>query len=268
MDFFITPAWAQAATGTTAGTLSTILPLVLIFVVFYFLLIRPQTKRAKEHREMVAKLAPGDEIVTNGGILGRITEVGEQLRHPPGLRRRRDPGPEVPGRAVDAQGHVQGRLSALDPARAALSALEGHHARGRHGRGDPARLAELVRRIPGAAAVAPRPRGVRRRRRGRHPRRAREGGDPRSGSVRRRRGPPLGAVRPRRRPAEGARPDPARVRGPVRHCAHDRLAVTRLAAGARTRADEPRPRSARRHAAGLRGGHGRRRDPAPAATGT
>jgi preprotein translocase subunit YajC len=78
MDFFITPAWAQAA-GTTAGTLGTILPLVLIFVVFYFLLIRPQTKRAKEHREMVGKLAPGDEIVTNGGILGRISEIGEHF---------------------------------------------------------------------------------------------------------------------------------------------------------------------------------------------
>ncbi|HEX9707205.1 MAG TPA: preprotein translocase subunit YajC [Steroidobacteraceae bacterium] len=78
MDFFITPAWAQAA-GTTAGTLGTILPLVLIFVVFYFLLIRPQTKRAKEHREMVGKLAAGDEVVTNGGILGRISEVGEHF---------------------------------------------------------------------------------------------------------------------------------------------------------------------------------------------
>jgi preprotein translocase subunit YajC len=78
MDFFITPAWAQAA-GSTAGTLGTILPLVLIFVVFYFLLIRPQTKRAKEHREMVGKLAAGDEVVTNGGILGRIGEVGEHF---------------------------------------------------------------------------------------------------------------------------------------------------------------------------------------------
>ena len=78
MDFFITPAWAQAA-GSTAGTLGTILPLVLIFVVFYFLLIRPQTKRAKEHREMVGKLAAGDEIVTNGGILGRISEVGDHF---------------------------------------------------------------------------------------------------------------------------------------------------------------------------------------------
>ena len=79
MDFFITPAWAQAAGGSTAGTLGTILPLVLIFVVFYFLLIRPQTKRAKEHREMVGKLAAGDEVVTNGGVLGRITEVGENF---------------------------------------------------------------------------------------------------------------------------------------------------------------------------------------------
>jgi preprotein translocase subunit YajC len=78
MDFFITPAWSQA-TGSTAGTLGTILPLILIFVVFYFLLIRPQTKRAKEHREMVSKLASGDEVVTNGGILGRITEVGEHF---------------------------------------------------------------------------------------------------------------------------------------------------------------------------------------------
>ncbi len=79
MDFFITTAWAQAAPGSTAGTLGTILPLVLIFVVFYFLLIRPQTKRAKEHREMVGKLSAGDEVVTNGGILGRITEVTDNF---------------------------------------------------------------------------------------------------------------------------------------------------------------------------------------------
>ena len=78
MDLLITPAWAQAATGT-AGTLGTILPLVLIFVVFYFLLIRPQTKRAKEHRQLVANLANGDEVVTNGGLLGRITHVGESF---------------------------------------------------------------------------------------------------------------------------------------------------------------------------------------------
>jgi len=79
MDFFITPAWAQAAGGSSASTWINILPLVLIFVVFYFLLIRPQTKRAKEHREMVAKLSAGDEVVTNGGILGRISEIDESF---------------------------------------------------------------------------------------------------------------------------------------------------------------------------------------------
>ncbi len=79
MDFFISPAWAQAAPPSPMGGYANIFMLVLIFVVFYFLLIRPQTKRAKEHREMVSKLAAGDEIVTNGGILGRITEVGESF---------------------------------------------------------------------------------------------------------------------------------------------------------------------------------------------
>ncbi len=79
MDFFITPAWAQAAPSGAGGMLGTILPLLLIFVVFYFLLIRPQTKRAKEHREMVGKLAAGDEVVTTGGLLGRISEVGDNF---------------------------------------------------------------------------------------------------------------------------------------------------------------------------------------------
>ena len=55
------------------------LPLVLIFVVFYFLLIRPQTKRAKEHREMVAALEVGAEVATNGGILGKVTAVTDQF---------------------------------------------------------------------------------------------------------------------------------------------------------------------------------------------
>jgi preprotein translocase subunit YajC len=79
MDFFVSNAWAQAAPSPTGGMLGTILPLLLIFVVFYFLLIRPQTKRAKEHREMIGKLAPGDEVVTTGGVLGRITEVGDHF---------------------------------------------------------------------------------------------------------------------------------------------------------------------------------------------
>jgi len=80
MDLFVTTAWAQDAGVAGSGSAwMQLLPLVLIFVVFYFLLIRPQTKRAKEHREMVGKLQAGDEVVTNGGILGRITEVGDNF---------------------------------------------------------------------------------------------------------------------------------------------------------------------------------------------
>ncbi len=55
------------------------LPLIVIFVIFYFLLIRPQMKRAKEHRNLVAELSVGDEVVSNGGLLGKITDVGESF---------------------------------------------------------------------------------------------------------------------------------------------------------------------------------------------
>ena len=76
----ISPAYAQAAAPAAGGDmLMSLLPLLMIFVVFYFLLIRPQTKRAKEHREMIGKLAAGDEVVTNGGLLGRINEVGDSF---------------------------------------------------------------------------------------------------------------------------------------------------------------------------------------------
>jgi len=79
MDWLIPSAYAQAAGGAQPSALTSLLPLVLIFVVFYFLLIRPQTKRAKEHKAMVAALSAGDEVVTSGGMLGRITEVGDQF---------------------------------------------------------------------------------------------------------------------------------------------------------------------------------------------
>ena len=78
MSFFINDAWAQAA-GGEPSLLGGLLPLVLIFVVFYFLLIRPQSKRAKEHKAMVEALSKGDEVVTAGGILGKITDVGDQF---------------------------------------------------------------------------------------------------------------------------------------------------------------------------------------------
>jgi preprotein translocase subunit YajC len=74
---FADSAWAQAAGGQ--NQLLGLLPLVVIFVLFYFLLIRPQQKKQKEHRLMVDALASGDEIVTGGGVLGKVTEVGDQF---------------------------------------------------------------------------------------------------------------------------------------------------------------------------------------------
>ena len=79
MDWLISSASAQAAGGAQSNPIMQLLPLILIFVVFYFLLIRPQAKRAKEHKAMVAALAVGDEVVTSGGILGKVTEAGEQF---------------------------------------------------------------------------------------------------------------------------------------------------------------------------------------------
>jgi preprotein translocase subunit YajC len=82
MDFLINSANAQAAGapgGGGASMLQTLLLPALLLVVFYFLLIRPQSKRAKEQREMLSKVAVGDEIATTGGILGKVTDVGEQF---------------------------------------------------------------------------------------------------------------------------------------------------------------------------------------------
>jgi len=80
MDFFINSANAQAAGGAgNQGILQALMLPVLLLVVFYFLLIRPQNKRAKEQKEMLSKVAAGDEVATTGGILGKVTEVGDQF---------------------------------------------------------------------------------------------------------------------------------------------------------------------------------------------
>lgn len=76
----ISPAFAQTA-GSDGFGIATFLPFALIFVVFYFLLIRPQQKRAKEHREMIHSLRRGDKIVTSGGIMGTVSKVTEGQDH-------------------------------------------------------------------------------------------------------------------------------------------------------------------------------------------
>ncbi len=77
MNFFISDAYAQTAPADTG--LWTFLPIIILFVIFYFLLMRPQMKRAKEHKNLLASLAKGDEVVTSGGLLGRVTEMGEDF---------------------------------------------------------------------------------------------------------------------------------------------------------------------------------------------
>jgi preprotein translocase subunit YajC len=79
LDILISPAAAQAAGGAQPSMLGGILPLIIIFVVFWFLLLRPQMKRAKEHRELLSKLQKGDEVITSGGMAGRIEELGESF---------------------------------------------------------------------------------------------------------------------------------------------------------------------------------------------
>ena len=74
----ITPAFAQAASGLGGSDLMTFLPMIAIFVVFYFLLIRPQQKKAKEAKAMLEALQKGDEVVTAGGLLGRIAKLTDQ----------------------------------------------------------------------------------------------------------------------------------------------------------------------------------------------
>lgn len=75
MDFFISNAYAQS--GGAGGSILGILPLLLMLPIFYFLMIRPQQKRMKEHKNMVEALKKGDEVVTNGGLGGTITKVGD-----------------------------------------------------------------------------------------------------------------------------------------------------------------------------------------------
>ena len=78
MDFLIGNAYAQAAGQPAAGNpLITFLPLIILFGIFYFMLIRPQMKRAKEQKQMIAALTVGDEVLTGGGIAGRVMSLSD-----------------------------------------------------------------------------------------------------------------------------------------------------------------------------------------------
>ena len=77
LDFFISPAYAQAAAQPNAFV--SFLPMIFLIVLFYFLLIRPQMKRTKEHKQMLEKIAMGDEVLTGGGLAGKVTAIGEHF---------------------------------------------------------------------------------------------------------------------------------------------------------------------------------------------
>lgn len=72
---FITPAYAQSPFGGNTDMITSLLPFVLIFVIMYFLILRPQQKRVKTHAEMVKNVRKGDTVVTSGGLVGRVTKV-------------------------------------------------------------------------------------------------------------------------------------------------------------------------------------------------
>lgn len=82
---FISSAFAQTAAGAADGgmmaSLGSMAPLVIMFVALYFIMIRPQMKRQKEHRAMIDALAKGDEVVTAGGLLGKVTRMAETTLH-------------------------------------------------------------------------------------------------------------------------------------------------------------------------------------------
>ena len=170
------------------GDLMAFLPMIAIFVVFYFLLIRPQQKRAKEHKAMLEALQKGDEVVTAGGIVGRVAKLDRPVRGRRDRAERRDQRPARRDRAAAAQGHDQGAVTATSrerrrarrrrraahrrrphppaptPSPAArhepLSALEVHRDRRRAGRS--ASLYTLPNFFPRSAGGA----GVRRKRDG------------------------------------------------------------------------------------------------------
>jgi len=77
MSFFISDAMAEGATAAQGSGWEGIIPLVLLFVVFYFLLIRPQQKKVKEHKVLVDALKKGDEVITYGGLAGKVREISD-----------------------------------------------------------------------------------------------------------------------------------------------------------------------------------------------
>jgi preprotein translocase subunit YajC len=78
LDFLVSPAYAQAA-AEQPNVFVQFLPLIFLLVLFYFMLIRPQMKRSREHKDMLGRLAKGDEVITGGGLAGVVRDIGENF---------------------------------------------------------------------------------------------------------------------------------------------------------------------------------------------
>ncbi|MCB1620236.1 MAG: preprotein translocase subunit YajC [Thiothrix sp.] len=79
MSFFISDAWAQSAPGPAGGGIELLIMMAIFFAIMYFMVIRPQQKRAKAHKSMLDALSKGDEVVAGGGILGKVSQIGENF---------------------------------------------------------------------------------------------------------------------------------------------------------------------------------------------
>lgn len=80
LDFFVSPAAAQSAAAPAGGGgFGPLIMIAVMFVVMWFLMIRPQMKRQKEHKELITKLSKGDEVITSGGIAGRVEDIGDNF---------------------------------------------------------------------------------------------------------------------------------------------------------------------------------------------
>ena len=79
MNFFISDAMADGAAAPQGGGMQLIIMMAIFFGIMYFMIIRPQQKRAKEHKELIPSINKGDEIVTGGGIIGKVTNLGENF---------------------------------------------------------------------------------------------------------------------------------------------------------------------------------------------
>lgn len=79
LDLLIAPAYAQSAQPAAGGGFGMLLPMLIILPIMYFLMIRPQMKRQKEHRAMLEKLSRGDEVLTSGGLAGTVADIGENF---------------------------------------------------------------------------------------------------------------------------------------------------------------------------------------------